>query len=1819
VNANIQHRLRALIVEDNSVDAELMLDQLKEAGYSVEWTRVETEADYLAALATAPDVILSDYNLPRFNGLRALTLLKEQGLDTPFILVSGTVGEDIAVAAMVAGARDYVLKDKLTRLAPALERELRASALRRDRRETQKQLEQKTRDLAERVKELTCLYTVSGLVQQSELPLEELFDGTLKSLVLAYQWPDYACARITHGNTVRQTANFRLTPRKQEARLIVDGATAGSITVCYLQAPSASATKLFLVEEQQMLDAVADRVSHNLADRRLRAALIESERKSRVTFNQAAVGIVRADLERNILDANQKFCELTGYSLEELLRMTVIEISHPDDRGQDTELRTKLLAGEFDHFRSEKRYLRKDGGTFWVRRTTSLARDAANEEPHYIIVVEDITDRKATEESYRATFDRAPVGIMHSSLDSRILQVNPRLCEILGYSREELEAMTLADIIPPDYRGIEQAKFLEPMLAGKIENFSSERPFLHKNGSTVWVNRHISLVRDAAGQPLYFLRTIEDISGKKHMEDQLIQERQLLRTVIDAMPERIFVKDREGRFLLQNAANLKVRGLEKQDDIVGKTVYDIYPRALAEHRDAEDRAIIESGVPLLNREGETYFGKADKRKQETRWHLTSKIPLKDASGRIYGIAGINHDITEQKLAAIALEESERFAKSTIDALSKHLCVLDENGTIIAVNKAWRDFAAANGDGQPTDHCLDTGANYLAACDNATGDSAAQGREFAAGIRAVLRGELKNFTLEYPCHSPTEQRWFFGKVSPFHGTGPRRVVVTHEDISKRKQAEIELRTTQEKLKTAIRSTNLGLWDWDLKTDGIQYSTEWKSQLGYTEDEINDSVDAARNLMHPEDIDRTFEQVAQCVSGATQEFETEFRMRHKDGSYRWLLSQGKVYKDEQGKLDRFVGGHLDITERKQAEQQIRRLNQLYSTLSQTNAAIVRIKNRDELFKRICQIAVEQNQFALTWIGMTEEATGMIRPISSAGTKHWYLDDLRLSIDATAPEGHGTSSVAVREGRTVVCNDIANEPKLAPWHKQTRAAGLNAVASLPLKTAGKTVGVLTFMAKDSAFFDADLIRLLEEMAEDISFALDNLYLETKHQQTEKALLDSDEKFRELAKNIPQLFWMTDAEQRSTIYASPAYETISGRPVSELEAEPQAWLRAIHAEDRERVQRARKERAPLGTYDIEYRVLHTQGGVRWIHDRAFPVRSAAGHVYRIAGIAEDITERKLAEEQLANLAHFDSLTGLPNRVLFNDRLRQAVAQAKRNHWIVGVLFLDLDRFKLVNDTLGHACGDLLLKQVAERLSACLRPTDTVGRLSGDEFAVILSELAETQNASYVAQKILDALAAPFNLEGSEVFVTASIGITLYPSDSDSIDTLVRDADAAMYSAKSAGRNNYQYYTAAMNARATEKLKMETGIRRALERNELLLHYQPKIDIASGKVCGLEALLRWQSPEHGLVSPAKFIPLLEETGLIVPVGEWVTRASCAQLQAWRKAGLSLMPVAINLSARQLRQQGYARVLEQAMKDFDVNPELIRIEITESSLMENPEEAIIVLQELKALGIRLDADDFGTGYSSLSYLKRFPLDALKIDRSFVRDITSDEDDAVIAQTVITLAHSLGLKVVAEGVETEAQLEFLSAHHCDEAQGYLFAKPMDMEACTELLATGLPPRSTQQVRDAELAPAVLLVDDDARDIELNRLLLQKDGHKILTATNTHNAFKLLAVNRVGIVISDQNMPEMSGVEFLKQVKLMYPDIVRIMLSGGGDFETATAAINEGEVHKFFVKGRDGELLRREIQRKIWHAPVHDIPVISTSPRRPGRPQRRLTTD
>lgn len=566
----------------------------------------------------------------------------------------------------------------------------------------------------------------------------------------------------------------------------------------------------------------------------------------------------------------------------------------------------------------------------------------------------------------------------------------------------------------------------------------------------------------------------------------------------------------------------------------------------------------------------------------------------------------------------------------------------------------------------------------------------------------------------------------------------------------------------------------------------------------------------------------------------------------------------------------------------------------------------------------------------------------------------------------------------------------------------------------------------------------------------------------------------------------------------------------------------------------------------------------------------------YGMASLRETATRTRI-EHELDHRARYDELTALPNRVLFLDRVQQALVHAQRSGRQVAVMLLDLDRFKSINDNFGRPAGDALLCEVAQRLVAALREGDTVARLSVDEFGVVINEMSNTEAVLPLVQKLLHAVALPVSFEAdgvSEIFVTASAGISVYPRDDDDAGRLLKNADAAMHSAKSGGGNSFQFFAEDMNRRVSTRIVLEGALRRALENGELELHYQPKVGLMSGNVVGAEALVRWPHPARGMISPVEFIPLAEETGLIVPLGEWVLNAACAQLRAWQSLGQPVPPVAVNLSARQFLQANLTEMIHAVLEANQLPPRLLEIEITESTAMINIDKAVSILHALRALGILISLDDFGTGHSSLSHLKRFPINHLKIDRSFVRDITTDPDDAMICKAVIGLAHSLKMSVIAEGVETEGQMNYLRQHHCDEMQGYYFSRPLPADDFAALLVAGTR-LSFSAVDDGPLR-TLLLVDDEANILNALKRLLRHSGYRILTAGSAAEGFELLATNEVQVIISDQRMPVMNGTVFLGRVKELYPDTVRIVLSGYSDLASVTDAINQGAIYKFLTK-------------------------------------------
>ena len=695
----------------------------------------------------------------------------------------------------------------------------------------------------------------------------------------------------------------------------------------------------------------------------------------------------------------------------------------------------------------------------------------------------------------------------------------------------------------------------------------------------------------------------------------------------------------------------------------------------------------------------------------------------------------------------------------------------------------------------------------------------------------------------------------------------------------------LHDLEERLRLAIRAGNVGLWSWDLVTNAVQFSPEWKHQIGYESHEISDDFIEWQSRVHQDDLDRILSTIRSYIEKPWPDYKVEFRFRHKDGSYRYILTQAALEYDADGKPIRMLGSHIDITE-----------------LKLTQAALVESD-----------------------------------------------DQYRLLISAMA------------EGVTL-------------QDENSKIIAFN-------KSAERILGL------------------------------------TSDQLLGRTSLD------------PR--WYSIHEDGSPFpgEAHPVVMTLkTGLPQSDV-------IMGIHK---------------------------PSGDLTWISVNVQPIfKDGKTTPYRVVATMHDITERKFAEEKIQHLAFYDYLTDLPNRLLLLDRLQQVLVSSGRSGKQGALLFIDLDNFKNLNDTLGHDMGDMLLKQVTQRLESSVREGDTVSRLGGDEFVVMLVDLSEqaleaAAQAESIGEKILAALSQPYQLDRNTYRCTASIGITLFSGKQDETDELMKQADIAMYQAKKAGRNALRFFDQQMQQNIFARVSLEGELQYALEFKQFHLHYQIQVD-HSGHPIGAEALIRWIHPERGLVSPAQFIPLAEETGLILPIGDWVLETACTQLKAWQgQAHTRDLVLAINVSARQFHQPDFVAHVHSSVQSHAINPKLLKLELTESMLLEDIQDTIATMYALKKIGIQFSLDDFGTGYSSLQYLKKLPLDQIKIDQSFVRDIATDSNDAAIVQTIIAMAETLGFDVIAEGVETQAQREFLELRGCRAFQGYLLGRPMPIEQFEALL-------------------------------------------------------------------------------------------------------------------------------------------------------------------
>ncbi|MBI4996734.1 MAG: EAL domain-containing protein [Rhodocyclales bacterium] len=1013
-----------------------------------------------------------------------------------------------------------------------------------------------------------------------------------------------------------------------------------------------------------------------------------------------------------------------------------------------------------------------------------------------------------------------------------------------------------------------------------------------------------------------------------------------------------------------------------------------------------------------------------------------------------------------------------------------------------------------------------------------------------------------------------------------------------DLTRRLQAEMAERNRAEehlhKLSRVVEQSPVSVVVTDL--DGrIEYvNPKFRELSGYSADEL---IGATHRIVQsgrtPPETYR--EMWATLLAG--RDWHGELLNRRKNGELYWENEVISPITDAGGSITNFVSVKEDVTQRKLAQDELLRLNRTLTMLSACNQALVRAKDEQELLDTISSRMVELGGYLGVWVGYAEhDEDRSVRPATLSGIPdNAFAASLTQVSWADTETGRCPTGTAIRTGEVVVAYDLRTDPCFAPWRETAFRFEMNAAVALPLKAGDEVLGAISLYARAADAFDDQEIALLQELADDLAYGIKALREAAVRRRMEQELLLG----RHAIDSSNDGIMITDSslQDRPLIYVNSAFERITGYTSAEALGRNARFLLAGDMEQvgMEELRCALREQR---TAKVVLRNYRKDGSLFWNELSLAPVHDEAGQVRHFVSIINDITERKDYEGQLEYQAGHDALTRLANRNLLADRLEQAIARAKRYKSMVAVMLLDLDRFKLVNDGLGHDVGDALLSIIAQRLTACVRSIDTVARLGGDEFVVVMTELDSELDVAPTARKLLGLVSQPMTIAEREIVATASLGIALYPKDAEHASALLRNADVAMYRAKELGRNSMQFYTAALNASTLARLELDTALRRALERDEFVLYYQPKVELQRGQVIGAEALIRWHHPQLGMVAPGDFIPIAEETGLIGPIGEWALDHAVAQLKAWQGEGLPNVCLAVNLSARQFQQENLAKVVAQALRLHDIDAQYLELEVTESAVMQDPAKTVDTLRELKRIGVHLALDDFGTGYSSLNYLKRFPIDSLKIDQSFVRDITTDPDDAAIALTVITLAHSLKLRVVAEGVETEAQLSILRRHRCDEIQGYYFSRPLPADAFAALLREGRT-LSPGAPAEAGAARTLLLVDDEANILSALTRVLRRDGYRILTATSAAEGLELLALNEVQVIVSDQRMPEMSGTDFLGRVREMYPDTIRIVLSGYTELRSITDAINRGAIYKFLTKPWEDELLRENIREAFVH--------------------------
>lgn len=1063
--------------------------------------------------------------------------------------------------------------------------------------------------------------------------------------------------------------------------------------------------------------------------------------------------------------------------------------------------------------------------------------------------------------------------------------------------------------------------------------------------------------------------TVPEIGDALVEADRFERRHALFHAIFESSPETVIATDVQRRIRMVNAAFTRLFGYP-EEEVVGHDTRILYV-------EPEQYDQVGRDYGHRKRDGKTggqmYTLRMRARDGRVFFAETATDLLRDSNGTHIGYVGFIRDVTERMRA-------EAEYRDIFNNVHEGLCRSTPDGRILRANPALVRMFGYGSEEQLLEEVTDTGSQcYVNPEDRAT------------VIDALDReGSIEGLEIEMYRPANGERMWVRESAHGMHDEHGNLLYidVTLEDVTQRKQTELMLREHEERYRLLVESSSAIFWEGDPETLEFTFvSKEAETLLGYPVQDWLDSPEFWVERIHPADRDWVPDY---CITASREgrEHEFDYRMIAHDGRVVWLRDIVAVVADQSGRT-RNVGVMIDITETKEAEQELARSEARFRELYEWTPVMLH----------------------------TTDSEGRLTAVSGYWLKHL---------------GYRREDVLGRHSTDFLTRESREQARLENIPRMIREGEAHEVPYQFVKANGEIIDViLSAVAEydDTGSFERGLAVIIDV---------------TEQKRAESRLREAAAVFENTADGV----FITDRDARIQD-VNRAFTRITGYDHDEvLGANPRLWKSEYHG---------------LDFYHAMWRSVTDAGhwrGEIWNRRKdgsTYPawltisqVLGEEGELSGYVAVFSDISHVKDAEARLDHLAHHDSLTDLPNRLLLNDRLSHAIARAPRSRDSVAVIFIDLDRFKHVNDSFGHPQGDSLLQQAAARLTACVRADDTVARIGGDEFTLLLEDVGGGNGCTVVARKVLETFAEPFVIAEHEVFVTPSLGIALYPESGADADTLLRNADAAMYQAKQQGGNTYAFYTQALTARAFERVRLEGSLRRALERDEFTLRYQPQVDMTSGEIVGAEALIRWQHPDEGCVGPDRFIPFAEETGMIIPMGEWVLRKACLVAAQWLEAGFDIRHVSVNVAGPQLRRGGLVETVQAALEGSGLPASRLELEVTEGFIMERAERSLAALRELRELGVSLAIDDFGTGYSSLGYLKRLPINVLKIDQSFVHETPGDSESAGICKAVIALAHNLDLAVVAEGVETKAQRGFLVDAGCRLGQGYLFSRPVEAE-------------------------------------------------------------------------------------------------------------------------------------------------------------------------